>query len=119
MNSQWSSFNPEEEIASLSFKLDFKGFGISLINAKPSELLYFSLNDLRGNVSLFESGKKTMEVRLKSLQVDNQIVGCRFPVLFGSPLSSDRDWLHTSAIILPHPSVLYIEYFSILIQVYK
>lgn len=117
LNSQWSSFNPEEEIASLSFKLDFKGFGISLINAKPSELLYFSLNDLRGNVSLFESGKKTMEVRLKSLQVDNQIVGCRFPVLFGSPLSSDRDWLHTSAIILPHPSVLYIEYFSILIQV--
>lgn len=116
LKSHWSSFNPEEELVSASLTLNFKGLGISLVDSKPTELLYLSVNDLRADVSLFESGKKTAEVKLKSFQIDNQIVGCRYPVFFGSP-SSDRDWFHASAILLPHPSILYIEYFSLLIQV--
>lgn len=130
----WESFDVESELVETALSLNLKGFAVSVVNAEPRELVYVSVNDLLVDVDLFESGKKTAELRVGSFQVDNQILGCRFPVLFGSPQcvttpnqtggqtggqSTQRSWLHCAAIVLPHPSVLYVEYFSLLVQEMK
>ena len=154
----WESFDVENELVETALSLNLKGFAVSVVNAEPRELVYVSVNDLLVDVDLFESGKKTAELRVGSFQVDNQILGCRFPVLFGSPQcmatpnqptnptgsqnanptgsqnanptgsqnanptgsqSTQRSWLHCAAIVLPHPSVLYVEYFSLLVQEMK
>lgn len=146
----WESFDVENELVETALSLNLKGFAVSVVNAEPRELVYVSVNDLLVDVDLFESGKKTAELRVGSFQVDNQILGCRFPVLFGSPQcvatpnqptnptgsqngsqngnptavrlavrALSGSWLHCAAIVLPHPSVLYVEYFSLLVQEMK
>ena len=118
MSSSWSSFDPEEELIKLDLSVNIRGIGVSIINGEPEELIYVSVNGIKLNLSQYENGKLTAEAMVNTLQVDNQILGARFPVLFGSPIdASTMNWLHAAVVILPHPSVLFIEYCSILIQV--
>lgn len=119
LNTSWNSFDVDSEIVSLSLKVAVQGVGLSLVNSKPEEVLYISLNKLQAVLMQNENGKKTVEVKLNSCQIDNQILGTRFPVLFGSPIDlKAMNWLHFSMVILPHPSVLYIQYLSVLVQVW-
>ena len=119
LSTSWSSFDPEEELIKMDVSLNLRGIGLSIINEKPEELLYLSLNKMVLNMSIYETGKITAETMLNTFQVDNQVQMARFPVLFGSPFDTSKmNWLHAAIIILPHPSVLYIEYCSVLIQVY-
>ena len=91
---------------------------MSIVDSDPMELLYVSLNKLQMSVLLNENGKKSVEVKLNSCQLDNQLLGTKYPVLFGSPIDlQSMNWLHFSAIIQPHPSVLYLQYCSLLVQV--
>ena len=118
LSTSWSSFDPEEELIKMDVSVNLRGIGLSIINEKPEELLYLSLNKMVLTMSVYENGKIEAETMLNTLQVDNQIQMARFPVLFGSPFDTSKmNWLHAAVIILPHPSVLYIEYCSVLIQV--
>ena len=118
LSTSWNSFDVDSEIVGLSLRMTVKGVGLSLVNSKPEELLYVSLNKLQAILMQNENGKKTVEVKLNSCQLDNQVLGTRFPVLFGSPIDlQTMNWLHFSMVILPHPSVLYIQYLSLLVQV--
>ena len=118
LSTSWNSFDVDSEIVGLSLHLAVKGVGLSLVNSKPEELLYVSLNKLQAVLMQNENGKKTVEMKLNSCQVDNQVLGTRFPVLFGSPIDlQTMNWLHFSMVMLPHPSVLYIQYLSLLVQV--
>lgn len=120
VQTSWESFDVESEIVEMALSLNLRGFAVSVVNAAPRELVYVSVNDVVLEVEQFETGKKTAELRVNSFQVDNQILGCHFPVLFGSPQGPEKkDWFHCSTILLPHPSVLYIEYFSLLVQEMK
>ena len=118
LSTSWSSFDPEEELIKMDVSVNLRGIGLSIISEKPEELLYLSLNKMILNMSMYESGKIEAETMLNTFQVDNQVQMARFPVLFGSPFDTSKmNWLHAAVIILPHPSVLYIEYCSVLIQV--
>lgn len=118
LSTSWSSFDPEEELIKMDVSVNLRGIGLSIINEKPEELLYLSLNKMVLNMSMYENGKIEAETMLNTFQVDNQVQMARFPVLFGSPFDTSKmNWLHAAVIILPHPSVLYIEYCSVLIQV--
>ena len=117
-STNWNSFDVDSEIVQLSVNASIQGIGVSIVNSQPAEVLYLSLNKFHTVFTLNENGKKTVEVKLNSCQIDNQILGTKYPVLFGSPIDLENmNWLHFSAVILPHPSVLYIQYCSLLIQV--
>ena len=118
MSTSWNSFDVEAEIVSMTLNVFVKGIGMSIVDSDPMELLYVSLNKLQMSVLLNENGKKSVEVKLNSCQLDNQLLGTKYPVLFGSPIDlQTMNWLHFSAIIQPHPSVLYLQYCSLLVQV--
>lgn len=118
LSTSWNSFDVDSEIVQLSVNTFIQGVGVSIVNSLPTEVLYVSLNKFQAVLTLNENGKKTVEVKLNSCQVDNQILGTKYPVLFGSPIDLENmNWLHFSAVILPHPSVLYLQYCSLLVQV--
>lgn len=118
MSTSWNSFDIAEELVSMTLNVFVKGIGMSIVDSDPMELLYVSLNKLQMSVLLNENGKKSVEVKLNSCQLDNQLLGTKYPVLFGSPIDlQSMNWLHFSAIIQPHPSVLYLQYCSLLVQV--
>lgn len=116
--SSWKSKDMEEELMKVGVMFSIQGVGVSVMNKQPYELLYASINDLSVSFGIFEIGKMFVEVQAQSLQVDNQLPNCKYPVVIGSPVSeTPQRWLHMAGILQPHPSVLYVEYFSILMNV--
>lgn len=117
--SSWKSKDMEEELMKVGVMISIQGVGVSVVNNQPCELLYASINDLSVSFGVFEIGKMFVEVQAQSLQVDNQLPSCKYPVVIGSPVSeTPRRWLHVAGIIQPHPSVFYVEYFSLLMNVW-
>ena len=109
----WESFEEEDRVV-FDAKINFVGAGVSVINGTPEELFYVSLLGLKSDVSVTNRGKKVIEVDLKSFQIDNQMNGAKYEVLLDTP--SDVTWLSMTAVIQPHPSLLYLELFSVLMQ---
>ena len=63
---------------------------------------------------MMNRGKKVIELELNSFQIDNQISGAKYEVLLDTP--SEGTWLSATIVIQPHPSLLYLELFSVLMQ---
>eukprot|EP01133_Synstelium_polycarpum_P006795 gene6795-7900_t len=87
----------EEELSRQTIRLDLKGLGVSLINSNPSEILYVSM----GGIHLeyyYSSFFQKIELRLKDLQVDNQlskVTQFSHPVLlFAENNSKNLPFLH-------------------------
>ena len=109
----WESFEEEERVV-FDAKMNFVGVGVSVINGTPEELLYVSLLGLRSDIKVMNRGKKVIELELNSFQIDNQISGAKYEVLLDTP--SAGTWLSATVVIQPHPSLLYLELFSVLMQ---
>ena len=108
-----------EAAITLQLTFDLIGLGISIISDLPEELLYLSANDLWLDYSNSESQMR-VEVRVKSLQIDNQLTSTHFPVLLcrnqfkGDP---NADFFHFSMIKSNfYTSIDYFHYFSFLLQ---
>eukprot|EP01132_Coremiostelium_polycephalum_P003734 gene3734-4653_t len=66
------SSTEEEETARQSFRLHLTGIGISIINSSPTELLYVTVDGILLEYFLSSFIQK-MEMKISSLQVDNQL----------------------------------------------
>lgn len=109
----WESFEEEERVV-FDARMNFVGVGVSVINGTPEELLYVSLLGIRSDLKVMNRGKKVIELELNSFQIDNQISGAKYEVLLDTP--SEGTWLSATMVIQPHPSLLYLELFSVLMQ---
>lgn len=70
----------EEALSILTMKLEFKGLGVSLMNKKLVEIIYFSIRDL--NVEYINTTvAQSVILSVGTLQVDNQLHDAFFPVL--------------------------------------
>lgn len=105
-------------------KLRIAGVGISLINRQLRELVYVTLRDIElsyGDSALYQQFAAT----IKWIQIDNQLYGGIFPILFypsvvpktGKEMEA-HPILQTSITRVKDDSygVLYIKYFSFLLQ---
>eukprot|EP01133_Synstelium_polycarpum_P005870 gene5870-6788_t len=82
------AFNPQTlleddvpEIGSIDLHIDLPRIGVSLVDAKPHELLYLSLTD----ITLFFSKSNLysrLELAISALQIDNQMHHTDYPVMF-------------------------------------
>lgn len=105
-------------------KLRLAGIGVSLVNRQLRELLYITLRDIDltyGDSALYQQFSTT----IKWIQIDNQLYGGIFPILFypsvvpktGKEMEA-HPILQTSITKVKDDSygVLYIKYFSFLLQ---
>ncbi|KAI1002652.1 Vacuolar protein sorting-associated protein 13 [Podosphaera aphanis] len=114
----------QDTIVKTRAQLKLAGFGISLINANLKELAYITLRDISLNYSE-SSLYQTVIGSIKWIQVDNQLYGGIFPMIFYPSVVPK-----TSKEIETHPSVhamvtrvkddsygvIYIKYATILFQ---
>ncbi|KAF1991838.1 vacuolar protein sorting-associated protein 13 [Aulographum hederae CBS 113979] len=108
----------------LTAQIRFSGIGVSLVNRQMRELVYFTLRDieLKYNESpLYQTIKTT----IKWIQIDNQLYGGIFPILFypsvvpktGKEMEA-HPILHAAVTRVKDDSygVLYIKYCTVLLQ---
>jgi vacuolar protein sorting-associated protein 13A/C len=106
----------EEEKETNKFIVNFKGVGLSMINEKPEELLYFTMEGIRVELLTFPS-KSSIEVNIKDCQIDNQIVTTYHPVLLYSPSETPPQFFKFTFIKnTRHSHLTYIEYLSVLMR---
>ncbi|KAF2136708.1 uncharacterized protein K452DRAFT_322218 [Aplosporella prunicola CBS 121167] len=119
-------FEVKEMDTNVTFKakLRIAGIGISLVNRQLRELVYITLRDIElsyGDSALYQQFATTV----KWIQIDNQLYGGIFPILFypsvvpktGKEMEA-HPILQTSITRVKDDSygVLYIKYFSFLLQ---
>ncbi|MCJ1294226.1 hypothetical protein MMC34_005783 [Xylographa carneopallida] len=121
-----TGFEVKEVESDVTFKAQLRlaGIGISLINKHLKELLYFTLRDLELKYSdskLYQ----TVNAAIKWIQIDNQLYGGIFPILFypsvvpktGKEMEA-HPILHAMVTRVKDDSygVLYIKYATLLLQ---
>lgn len=126
----------------LTFTLDLEGIGLSLMNRKMLEVVYFSMNSLKFEYSSSPVAQ-AVNLSLGVLQVDNQLHDAIYPVLLQpTPIPKEASavaspptiqasviWLNDQGRTIPHclgaqainerpvaHGVLFIKYCSILLQ---
>jgi vacuolar protein sorting-associated protein 13A/C len=121
-----TGFEVKEQDTDVTFKarLHFAGIGISLINRQLRELVYVTLRDIELKYS--ESAiYQTIALTVKWIQIDNQLYGGIFPIIFYPSVvpKTGREMethpiLHTAITKVKDDSygVLYIKYFTVLLQ---
>ena len=108
----------------LAAQLRLAGVGISLVNRQLKELVYVTLRDIE--IKYTESQLyQTVRSTIKWIQIDNQLYGGIFPIIFypsvvpktGKEMEA-HPILHTAITRVKDESygVLYIKYFTILLQ---
>ncbi|KAF2754047.1 vacuolar protein sorting-associated protein 13 [Pseudovirgaria hyperparasitica] len=121
-----SGFEVKEQDTDVTFKatLRLAGIGVSLVNAQLRELVYLTLRDIELKYSesaLFQ----TLGLTIKWMQIDNQLYGGIFPILFYPSVvpKTGREMeahpiLHATLSRVKDDSygVIYIKYFTILLQ---
>ena len=121
-----TGFEVKEVESDVTFKAQLRlaGIGISLINKHLKELLYFTLRDMELKYSdskLYQ----TVNATIKWIQIDNQLYGGIFPILFypsvvpktGKEMEA-HPILHAMVTRVKDDSygVLYIKYATLLLQ---
>ena len=121
-----TGFEVKEVESDVTFKAQLRlaGIGISLINKNLKELLYFTLRDMELKYSdskLYQ----TVNAAIKWIQIDNQLYGGIFPILFypsvvpktGKEMEA-HPILHAMVTRVKDDSygVLYIKYATLLLQ---
>jgi vacuolar protein sorting-associated protein 13A/C len=105
-------------------QIRFAGIGVSLVNRQLKELVYLTLRDIELKYSespLYQTVKST----IKWIQIDNQLYGGIFPIIFypsvvpktGKEMEA-HPILHAAITRVKDDSygVLYIKYFTVLLQ---
>ncbi|KAF2103644.1 vacuolar protein sorting-associated protein 13 [Rhizodiscina lignyota] len=108
----------------MSAQLRLAGIGVSLVNSQLKELVYVTLRDIELKYTespLFQTLKST----IKWIQIDNQLYGGIFPIIFypsvvpktGKEMEA-HPILHSAITRVKDDSygVLYIKYFTVLLQ---
>lgn len=115
----WIKTPSEDDISNLSVDIVMEGFGLSLIDNDPKELLYLSSKHMVINFKQLVNRTVLAELKVGSFQIDNQLVAADQPVFVGSTCAADENTnLLALSLCMPyHPSVTYIEFCSILMQV--
>ncbi|MCJ1472238.1 hypothetical protein MMC13_000885 [Lambiella insularis] len=121
-----TGFEVKEVESDITFKAELRlaGIGISLINNHLKELLYFTMRDIElkyGDSKLYQTFQST----IKWIQIDNQLYGGIFPILFypsvvpktGKEMEA-HPILHLMVTRVKDDSygVLYIKYATLLLQ---
>ena len=106
LETSWESEDIEQDVMKIGLQMDINGLGISLVDKVPRELIYLSMTGIRGIFAMTENGEKICNMKIQSLQIDNQCMESSFPVLLGC---SAPDWLSITVLLRPHPSVIYVE----------
>ncbi|XP_074642818.1 intermembrane lipid transfer protein VPS13D-like [Tubulanus polymorphus] len=75
----------------LQFSFQLQGFGVSLVNHVPEELIYLQMEEIQLEY-MRRDGEQTMEVLIRDIQIDNQLLGCICPlVLYVTPAHRKQD----------------------------
>jgi hypothetical protein len=73
----------EDQRAEFAFHLDLQSIGLSLINHKPEEILYFSVAKIK--LKFDQTLRQQMiELKIANIQLDNQSYKCVYPVVIGA-----------------------------------
>ena len=121
-----------EKDDTLTLNVSFAGFGISVIDKKPQELLFICAEDLQVQLHMCGDGKLIAGVTLMKCQIDSSLVGSKFNVLLGSTeagqpneaydpenpagMSPVKPFFEVSVSIPTHPTVTIVEYLAVCIQ---
>ncbi|KAK8803487.1 hypothetical protein WA158_001181 [Blastocystis sp. Blastoise] len=117
LNTSLDVLDDSNKIKNISISLHIDSIGLSIIDHVNKELLFLSINNIKMNYDQWINQKQDIFFKIDKLQVDNCLLSAQFPVVFGSKdVSEEKSFLVLSTEIIPHPSVLYIKLFNILIQ---
>lgn len=114
----------EEVAPSLTFKLDWSGIGLSLINRRLVEVLYVTVDHLTFEYT-DSAVAQAINITLDSLQIDNQLHDALYPVILQpTPLSKESaeigalPTIQASVIWLKDQAhgVTFVKYCSVLLQ---
>ncbi|KAH6917385.1 vacuolar protein sorting-associated protein vps13 [Coprinopsis sp. MPI-PUGE-AT-0042] len=114
----------EEVVPSMTFKLDWSGIGLSLINRRLVEVLYLTIDQLSVEYTNSEVAQ-AVNVTFNSLQIDNQLHDALYPVILQpTPLSKESaeigalPTIQASVIWLKDQAhgVTFVKYCSVLLQ---
>jgi hypothetical protein len=116
----------EEKVDStpiFNFSVQFGGIGLSLINNYPimEEIAYLYIEDFIGMFKMNEKDQY-LELKVKKIQLDNQLEDAMFPVAFTNAkyLDEDKYFFHMSMVRnYKETSFDYFPYFSVLVQEVK
>ena len=74
---------------STEISIKFSSIGVSLINAKPQEIIYFSLKDFNFSYSIDSLANQLIDLAISQCQIDNQLFHSKYPVfLIATPPSN-------------------------------
>ena len=100
----------------INFSMTLGGVGLSIIDEKPQELLYFSMRRIDILFCILEN-TQSLELSIGSLQIDNQLYHSPYPIFLYSPPVDSQSFFQISLLrSLKYPNILYFPYFGIKMQ---
>lgn len=104
---------PPKRIVSMHLKVSLKGIGVSVIDATPQELLYFTLQTLYADITISNLDQE-VELKIGMAQLDNQLYLSPLPIALYSTPNPDKPFFHASIIRDPNISaVQFFKYFAV------
>ena len=103
LKTEWVS-DERSVVVDTQVSVALNGVAVSLLNAKPVEVLTAYLKDLSLTLTCDSSRKQSVSLTLNTLQIDNQLLNALSPVLLGA-VNPKKPAIAASAVLLPHASV--------------
>lgn len=97
----------EEVVPSFTFKLDWSGIGVSLINRRLVEVLYLTIDHLSVEYTNSEVAR-SINLTFNSLQIDNQLHDALYPVIL-QPTPLNKESAEIGALPTIQASVIWLK----------
>jgi len=105
-----------EEESQLKIGLDFSSITLSLIDEKPSELVFITISSLQ-LLACMNGSSQSLELSIAQLQIDNQLYSTPFPILLYSRPVENQCFFQMSLLKSnQYPHLKYLPYFAVKFQ---
>lgn len=87
----------KKRVVNMHFKVSLKGIGVSVIDATPQELLYFTLQTLFADYQVSNLDQRA-EVKIGMAQLDNQLYLSPLPIALYSTPNPEKAFFHATMV---------------------
>jgi hypothetical protein len=105
-----------DRVVHMNLKVSLKGVGVSVVDATPQELLYFTLQSIYADVQA-SNVDQSVEVKIGMAQLDNQLYLSPLPIALYSTPNPSKPFFHASLVRDQNiPAVQFFKYFALQLQ---
>eukprot|EP01094_Clydonella_sp_ATCC50884_P020473 TRINITY_DN4260_c0_g2_i1.p1 TRINITY_DN4260_c0_g2~~TRINITY_DN4260_c0_g2_i1.p1 ORF type:complete len:3475 (-),score=1195.12 TRINITY_DN4260_c0_g2_i1:66-10490(-) len=100
----------------LKASLELAGVGVSVVDDTPRELLYLTLTAIELSFDEYVTERRA-GISVKHMQIDNQLLGTPYPILFYSIPAPTKPFLQVNAVMdTQHSQIMFFKFCGVLLQ---